>query len=87
MSLSSSRLLVVFGLSTLILIYAAGAHDRELVHYLVRRLAGPLLVLLLVGFKARKHLVAASPVLGKSRKERTGGRALLRRAMVGSCRE
>ena len=50
MNLTSFRLLFVFGLATLILIYAAGVQDRELVRDLVRRLDGPLggLVLVLV---------------------------------------
>lgn len=42
MRFSSFRLLFVFGLATLILIYAAGVQDRELVRDLVRRLDGPL---------------------------------------------
>lgn len=48
----SFRLMFFLGLATLILIYAAGVQDRELVRDLVRRLDGPLggLVLgLLVG--------------------------------------
>lgn len=36
------RMVFLFGLATLILIYAAGVQDRELVHALVRRLDGPL---------------------------------------------
>ena len=44
---SSVRLLFVFGFATLILIYAAGVQDRDLVHEFVRRLDGPLLGLLL----------------------------------------
>lgn len=42
MQSSSIRLMFVFGLATLILIYAAGMQDRELVRDLVRRIDGPL---------------------------------------------
>jgi len=54
-NLTSFRLLFIFGLATLILIYAAGVQDRELVRDLVRRLDGPLggLVLVLVVGKWR----------------------------------
>jgi hypothetical protein len=47
MSSSHVRLLFVFGLATLLLIYAAGVQDRELVHALVQRLDGPLVGVLL----------------------------------------
>ena len=44
---SSMRWLALLALATLILMYAAGVQDRELVHALVQRLDGPLLGVLL----------------------------------------
>lgn len=44
---SSMRWLALLALATLILMYAAGVQDRELVHVLVQRLDGPILGVLL----------------------------------------
>lgn len=64
MSSSSTRWLFVLGLATLVLLYAAGVQDRELVRELVRRMDGSLLVGLLLGYMQprRRGLL---PVQGK----------------------